>query len=163
VIAVADEQKRMYIAIESGETAQPFRWSAGTYGSKFLTEIRDNKQFWGIKCPRCGKVYVPIRGVCGPCYTEMTELVPVSDEGTLITFSVVSFGFVDPSTGLQRPVPYGYAVIQLDGADSYLIHFIDETDPEKMKAGMRVKAVFEEDGKRTGSMMDIKHFSLVRE
>ncbi len=160
MIAVADEEKRMYLVIESGEMSQPFRWSAGTYGSRFLTEIRDNKKFWGIKCPKCGKVYVPIRSVCGPCYTEMTELVPLSDEGTLITFSVVSFGFVDPSTGLQRPVPYGYAVIQLDGADSYLIHFIDETDPEKMKAGMRVRAVFEEDGKRTGSMMDIKHFEL---
>lgn len=158
---MADEQKRMYIAIESGEMAQPFRWSAGVHGSKFLTEIRDNKRFWGIKCPKCGKVYVPIRSVCGPCYTEMTELVPLGDEGTLITFSVVSFGFVDPSTGLQKPVPYGYAAIQLDGADSYLIHFIDETDPEKLKAGMRVRAVFEEDGKRTGSMMDIKHFELI--
>ena len=157
---MADEEKRMYLVIESGEMSQPFRWSAGTYGSRFLTEIRDNKKFWGIKCPKCGKVYVPIRSVCGPCYTEMTELVPLSDQGTLITFSVVSFGFVDPSTGLQRPVPYGYAVIQLDRADSYLIHFIDETDPEKMKAGMRVRAVFEEDGKRTGSMMDIKHFEL---
>jgi hypothetical protein len=163
VIAVADEKKRQYLVIESGEMEQPFRWSAGSYGSKFLTEIRDNKKFWGIKCPKCGKVYVPIRSVCGPCYTEMTELVPLSDEGTLITFSVVSFGFVDPSTGLQRPVPYGYAVIQLDGADSYLIHFIDETDPEKMKAGMRVRAVFEDDGKRTGSMLDIKHFSLIGE
>lgn len=160
---MADEKKRQYLIIESGEMEQPFRWSADSYGSKFLTEIRDNKKFWGIKCPKCGKVYVPIRSVCGPCYTEMTELVPLSDEGTLITFSVVSFGFVDPSTGLQRPVPYGYAVIQLDGADSYLIHFIDETDPEKMKAGMRVRAVFEDDGKRTGSMLDIKHFSLIRE
>lgn len=160
---MADEKKRQYLVIESGEMEQPFRWSAGSYGSKFLTEIRDNKKFWGIKCPKCGKVYVPIRSVCGPCYTEMTELVPLSDEGTLITFSVVSFGFVDPSTGLQRPVPYGYAVIQLDGADSYLIHFIDETDPEKMKAGMRVRAVFEDAGKRTGSMLDIKHFSLIRE
>ena len=160
---MADEKKRQYLVIESGEMEQPFRWSAGSYGSRFLTEIRDNKKFWGIKCPKCGKVYVPIRSVCGPCYTEMTELVPLGDEGTLITFSVVSFGFVDPSTGLQRPVPYGYAVIQLDGADSYLIHFIDETDPEKMKPGMRVRAVFEDDGKRTGSMLDIKHFSLIRE
>jgi hypothetical protein len=157
-----DEEKRMYLAIESGEAEQPFRWSAGAYGSRFLTEIRDEGRFIGIKCPKCGKVYVPIRRVCGPCYEEMTELVPVSDEGTLITFSVVSFGFVDPSTGQQKPVPYGYAVIQLDGADSYLIHYIDETDPEKMKAGDRVKAVFVDKSERTGSLQDIRHFSLVR-
>lgn len=157
-----DSPKRQYIIVESGDSGQPFRWSAGTYGSKFLTEIRDNRRLWGIRCPGCGKVYVPIRSVCGPCYTEMTELVPLGDEGTLVTFSVVSFGFVDPSTGLQKQVPYGYAVIQLDGADSYLIHYIDETDPEKMKPGDRVKAVFEEDAKRTGSLLDIKYFELQR-
>lgn len=161
-MVMAEPEKRIYAVIETGEMEQPFRWTAGAYGSKFLTEMRDNKRFVGIKCPSCGRVYVPLRRVCGPCYAEMTELVPVGDEGTLITFSVVSFGFVDPATGLQKPVPYGYAVIQLDGADSYLIHYIDETDPEKMKAGMRVRAVFEDDTERTGSMLDIKHFSLIR-
>jgi hypothetical protein len=152
--------KREYIVIESGDAAQPFRWSAGTYGSKFLTAIRDDRTILGIKCPKCGKVYVPLRRVCGPCYAEMTELVPVSSEGTLVSFSVVSFGFVDPSTGEQRPVPYGYAIVHLDGADSYLIHYVDETDPGKMKAGDRVRAVFEED--RTGSLLDIKHFEMLR-
>jgi uncharacterized OB-fold protein len=152
--------KREYIVIESGDAAQPFRWSAGTYGSKFLTAIRDDRTILGIKCPKCGKVYVPLRRVCGPCYAEMTELVPVSSEGTLVSFSVVSFGFVDPSTGEQKPVPYGYAIVHLDGADSYLIHYVDETDPGKMKAGDRVRAVFEED--RTGSLLDIKHFEMLR-
>ena len=152
--------KREYIVIESGDAAQPFRWSAGTYGSKFLTAIRDDRTILGIKCPKCGKVYVPLRRVCGPCYEEMTELVPVSSEGTLVSFSVVSFGFVDPSTGEQKPVPYGYAIVHLDGADSYLIHYVDETDPGKMKAGDRVRAVFEED--RTGSLLDIKHFEMLR-
>jgi hypothetical protein len=159
VIAVADApEKRHYIMVESSQ-AQPFRWSAGTYGSKFLTAIRDERRILGVKCPSCGRVYVPLRRVCGPCYVEMTELVPVSEEGTLVSFSVVSFGFVDPSTGLQKPVPYGYAIIHLDGADSYLIHYIDETDPEKMKPGDRVRAVFAEE--RTGSLLDIRHFELV--
>ncbi len=156
------EEKRMMIQISSGDTEQPFNWTAGTYGSKFLLEIRDNKKLWGVKCPACGKVYVPPRRVCGPCYVEMDELVPVSDEGKLITYTIVSFGFLDPSTGREKPVPYGYAVIQLDGADSYFLHYVDETDPAKLKAGDRVKAVFEEDGKRTGSLLDIKHFSLIR-
>lgn len=151
----------MYTVASSGESEQPFRWSAGTYGSKFLTEIRDNKQITGIKCPECGKVYVPLRRVCGPCYREMTELVPVSDEGSITTFTVVSFGFVDPATGVQKPVPYGYGVVKLDGADSYLLHFIDETDPAKINVGDRVKAVFEDDDKRTGSLLDIKYFRLL--
>jgi uncharacterized OB-fold protein len=154
--------RKEYIVIDSGDLEQPFRWSAGSYGSRFLTEIRDEKKFIGIRCPKCGKVYVPLRRVCGPCYAEMTELVPVSDEGRIVTYSVVSFGFVDPSTGQQKPVPYGYAAIHLDGADSYLLHFVDETDPAKIKPGDRVKAVFEEDGKRTGSLLDIKYFEIQR-
>ena len=154
-----NEEKKRLITLESGEMEQPFRWAAGVYGSKFLTELRDSKRFVGVKCPQCGKVYVPPRRVCGPCYVELTELVPVSDQGELITYTVVSFGFVDPSTGKQKPVPYGYAVIKLDGADTYLLHFVDETDPAKLKAGARVKAVFEEE--RTGSMLDIKYFELL--
>ncbi len=157
------EEKKMMIQVSSGDTEQPFHWSAGIYGSRFLTEIRDHKKPWGVRCPGCGKVYVPPRRVCGPCYLEMDELVPVADEGVLITYTVVSFGFLDPSTGREKPVPYGYAVIQLDGADSYFLHYVDETDPAKLAAGMRVKAVFEEDGQRTGSLLDIKHFSLIPE
>jgi uncharacterized protein len=153
------EEKKDLITLESGEMAQPFRWTAGAYGSKFLTELRDNKKFVGVKCPKCGKVYVPPRRVCGPCFEELTELVPVSDEGEVVTFTVVSFGFVDPATGTQKPVPYGYAAILLDGADTLLLHFIDETDQEKIKVGARVKAVFEED--RTGSLLDIKYFELI--
>jgi uncharacterized OB-fold protein len=156
-----EEPRKELIKLESGEMEQPFKWSAGIHGSKFLTEIRDNKRFVGIKCPKCGKVYVPLRRVCGPCFAELTELVPVSDEGEIITFTVVSFGFVDPSTGQQKPVPYGYAAIKLDGADTYLLHFVDETDPAKIKPGDRVRAVFEEDGRRSGSLLDIKYFELL--
>jgi len=154
-----NEEKKQLITVESGEAEQPFRWSAGIYGSKFLTELRDNKRFVGIRCPRCGKVYMPPRRVCGPCFVELTELVPVSDEGEIITYTVVSFGFVDPATGKQKPVPYGYAAIKLDGADTYLLHFLDETDPAKIRVGARVKAVFEEE--RTGSMLDIRYFQLL--
>jgi len=157
---MAEEKRKDLVVLESGEMEQPFKWAAGAYGSRFLTEIRDNKKFVGAKCPKCGKVYVPLRRVCGPCFQELTELVPVSDEGEIVTYTVVSFGFVDPSTGKQKPVPYGYAAIQLDGADTFLLHFVDETDPEKIKIGARVKAVFEDDGKRTGSLLDVKHFTI---
>jgi len=160
---MAEEKRKDLIVLESGEMQQPFKWAAGAYGSRFLTELRDNKQFVGAKCPKCGKVYVPLRRVCGPCFTELTELVPVSDEGEIVTYTVVSFGFVDPSTGKQKPVPYGYAAVTLDGADTFLLHFIDETDPAKIKVGARVKAVFEDDDKRTGSLLDIKHFTLLEE
>ncbi|MDI6873444.1 Zn-ribbon domain-containing OB-fold protein [Candidatus Solincola sp.] len=155
---INDERKEL-IKLESREAEQPFPWSAGVYGSKFLTELRDNKRFVGVRCPLCGKVYVPPRRVCGPSFVELTELVTVSDEGEIVTFTVVSFSFVDPSTGKKKPVPYGYAVIELDGADTYILHYLEETDPRSIKVGAWVKAVFEEE--RTGSMLDVKHFTLL--
>jgi len=45
---------------------------------------------------------------------------------------------VDPSTGIERPVPYSTAFIRLDGADTALSHFLDCADREKLKVGARV-------------------------
>jgi len=147
------------LSITSGNAYQPFNWSVGVYGSKFLAELRDNKKFYGVRCSSCGRVYVPLRKVCGRCHAAMEELVPLPDEGEIVVCAIIQFGFVDPSTGIQRPVPYTYAYIRLDGADTLFPHFVDSTDPERVKVGSRVKAVFEE--KRTGSVMDVRHFTLV--
>jgi hypothetical protein len=122
-------------------------------------ELRDNKRIYGIKCPECNKVLVPIRRVCGECFREMEELVEVGPQGTVETFTVLSFGFVDPETGKQRPVPYTWAFIKLDGSDNTFIHYLQETDLSKLKIGMRVEAVFEEE--RRGHVLDIRHFRTV--
>jgi len=156
---MAEKKEEELLTVSSGEAFQPFDWSVGRHGSKFLQELRDNKQFFGIKCGKCGRVYIPPRKVCGECYVAMDELVPLSDEGEIISCAIIDFGFVDPSTGVQRPVPYTYVFVRLDGADSAFPHFLDSTDREKVKVGARVKAVFEE--KRTGSVMDVKHFTLL--
>ncbi len=154
-----NKEEKELLTVSSGEAFQPFNWSVGRYGSKLLNELKDNKRFVGIKCPKCGKVYIPPRIACGKCHVAMDEIVPLSDEGEIVACAIIEFGFVDPSTGIQRPVPYGYVFVKLDGADSSLPHFLDSTDPEKVKVGARVKAVFEE--KRVGSIMDVKHFKLI--
>ena len=150
-----------YLKIESGEMEQPFEWSAGRYGSRFLTELRDNKRIVGIKCPKCGLVYAIPRQVCRTCFVEMNEWVPLSDKGTLITFTVLTFGFIDPDTGTERPVPYTCALVKPDGADTCIAHFLNETDFAKIKIGMHVQAVYEDE--RKGSLLDIKHFKLIGE
>ncbi len=153
------EQKKKLLFINSGEAHQPFEWSIGKYGSKFLSELRDNQRIVGIRCPKCQKVFVPPRKVCGDCFVAMDEIVPLSGEGTVNTYTVLSFGFVDPSTGIQKPVPYTWAFISLDGADNTFIHYLEEIDLEKLRVGMRVKAVFEEE--RSGQLLDIKHFVTI--
>ncbi len=153
----AAQQELLYVT--SGEMYQPYRYTLSRLSERFLTEIKERKKFLGAKCPECGRVYVPPRAVCGRCYTGMDELVQVADEGEIVACAIVEFGFVDPSTGIERPVPYGTAFIRLDGADTALSHFLDCVDRKRVKVGARVKAVFEE--KRTGSIMDIKYFEVI--
>ena len=76
-------EKNELLSISSGEAEQPFNWSIGKHGSKFLAEIRDNKKIFGVRCPKCGKVYVPIRKVCGDCFIPMEELVELSGKGSV--------------------------------------------------------------------------------
>ena len=139
-----------------------YEWSIGLYGSRFFQEIMNNKRFIGIKCPGCGKIYVPPRRVCGPCFKELTELVPLSDTGVLTAFSVVNYPFIDPHTGSRRPIPYTYGYIQLDGADNIFSHIINETDLSRIKVGMKVRAVFKDRAEMKGNIEDIKYFELIR-
>jgi uncharacterized OB-fold protein len=155
------EREKELLTICSGEAEQPFDWSAGKYTSKFLAEIRDNKRILGIRCPKCGMVMVPPRKVCGECFVPMEELVELSGKGTVYSYTVLSFGFVDPDTGKQRPVPYTSANIKLDGCDNTFPHFLEETDPAKLRVGMRVEAVFEEE--RKGHLLDIRHFRTIED
>ncbi len=140
---------------------QPFRYSVGRYGSKFLSELRDHKKLLGIRCPICGKVYVPPRQVCGPCFQRMEELVELGDKGTLVAFSIIRFSFIDPETGKTKPVPYGYGMIKLDGCDNAFQHFINIKDESKVGIGSRVHAVFNEE--RRGNLLDIKYFEVIDE
>jgi uncharacterized protein len=148
-----------HIVIESGEAAQPFDYAVGMHGSRFFKELKDNKKIMGIRCPKCGKVYVPPRGVCGPCFQEMSEFVEVGPGGNIGTYTILRFAFIDPETGQQKPVPYGYGFIKLDGADTLFQHYIDIEDEKKVKIGARVEPVWANE--RKGTIKDIQYFRVV--
>ena len=151
------EQERL--VIESGEGRQPFDYAVGMHGSKFFKAIAEERKILGIKCPECGKVYVPPRRVCGPCYKEMTEFVEVGPQGEIGTFTIMRYAIIDPATGEQKPVPYGYGFIKLDGADTLFQHYIDMTDVSALKIGARVEAIFIDNPK--GNVRDIEGFRLI--
>ncbi len=145
------------------KTDLPYNWAMGKLSVKFFEELKENKKIMGSKCPKCGKVHMPPRGVCADCLVQMTvdDMVELPPRGTLEGFTVVNYPFVDPNTGGMRPFPYGYAIFKLDGADTYMMHFINETDPSKFKIGQRVEAVFKE--KREGNLGDIPYFRIIEE
>jgi uncharacterized OB-fold protein len=136
-----------------------YEYALGQHAIRFFNELKDNKRLMGVRCPECKRVYIPPRPVCGICFVPSTEWVEVSNEGKLIGCTVVRLPFIDPMTGEQRPVPYGFGIIQLDGASTSMFHFVDETDDTKLTVGLRVKANFREI--REGNMRDIVNFRLI--
>ena len=129
-----------------------YQYSVGAVGTRFFTELRDNKKILGMRCPACHLVYFPPRATCHRCLAKLDEWVELSDQGTLITYTVVHYSEpVQP----QEP-PFAYGLIRLDGADTCICHFLGEVDPESINIGMRVKAVFREKGE--GNMLDIRYF-----
>ena len=46
-------RRRDVLTLASGGAFQPFRYSVGRFGSRFFTELRDSKRFWGVRCPGC--------------------------------------------------------------------------------------------------------------
>lgn len=142
-------------------TPMPYEWSIGKYGSRFFEEIRNHQRFIGIRCPVCEKVYMPPRRLCGPCFRELDELVPLPNDGTLMAFSIVNYPFLDPDTGRQRPIPYTYGYIQIEGSDTIFSHIINETDASKIRVGMRVRAVFRDPAEMQGNIRDIRYFEIL--
>jgi uncharacterized OB-fold protein len=138
-----------------------YRYGAGREASHYLKGLKENMAFEGTHCPKCQRVYLPPRPVCGICYVECDGWVPVGPEGTITGATVVEVPFVDPITGEQRPVPYGFAFILLDGASTNIFHFVDETVRTKLAVGMRVRPRFR--AERTGSITDVEGFDLIRE
>lgn len=141
----------------------PYRYPAGTYTGRAFLELRDNARIYANICPKCGRGLAPPRPLCGRCHVRMGDWVEVGPRGTVLVFSVTERSFWDPTTGRMRDVPYTHGIIALDGAPAAFQHFLEETNPEKLRIGMRVEAVFRPREQRQGDILDILHFKTVEE
>lgn len=140
----------------------PYHWSTGQHLGRFYQELRDNATIYGNLCPKCGYCIVPPRTLCSRCYVRMGKWIQLGPKGTVLAFGVVEQSFWDPHEGKMRPVPYTHSYIQLDGPPGAAFsHILEETNPEKLKVGMRVYAVFKPREQRVGHLTDIAHFRTV--
>ena len=131
---------------------QVYDYYAGRAGGEFLKQLRDNAKIIGLRCPECDRVYVPPRATCIHCFKDLKDFVEVSDEGTLVTYTVIN----SPKEYYPAETPFVYGIIRLDGATTGLVHMLGEADLQELKEGLRVKAVFKEE--RTASILDINYF-----
>jgi len=140
------------LEITSGKAEHVYYWHCGHYMSKFLMGL-------GTKCSHCGRVYVPPREICGRCFKTMDKWVDLGAEGYIYAFTVVKLPYIDPNTGEPIKVPRTDIYVKIDGADTCLMHWLDESDETKITVGARVKAVFKEH--RRGTIHDIECFTQI--
>ncbi|MDY7034857.1 MAG: Zn-ribbon domain-containing OB-fold protein [Thermodesulfobacteriota bacterium] len=130
-----------------------FNYSYGKI-SRFFQELMENKKIMGTRCTKCGVVFCPPTSDCPKCWVP-TEWVEVGPEGMLLHYTIINL----PVLWMDKEVPYTLGLIKLDGSDTGLMHFVDETDKTKLKRGLRVKAIFAEE--RKGYITDIDQFMVV--
>jgi len=105
----------------------------------------------GHRCPQCSKVYMPPRGYCPLCVVATTEAdeVEVAPQGTVTTFSVIT---PLQYQGQQETEDYVQGTILLDGADTtIMVMRMDGIPIADMRMGMRVRAVWPPEAKRSDS------------
>ena len=146
-------EEHKYCSVMKGKLALPYQYIAGRVGSKFLISLRDKKQILGVKCDKCNRVFVPPRQTCERCFENLADKwVVLGNTGEVANFTVVRYN----DRHLPRKAPFVLALIKLDGADTPLAHVLEGIEPEKVKIGMKVKAVFAKE--TTSTILDIDHF-----
>lgn len=127
-----------------------FKRSLGPILSAFFTGLRDGK-LMGVRAED-GRVLMPPSEYDPRTAAELSDLVPVSDRGVVITYAWVSEP--RPKHPLQRP--FAFALIKLDGADTAMLHVVDAVDADRMHSGMRVRVQWADE--RVGAITDIASF-----
>lgn len=136
-----------------GKMALLNQYFAGRVGSRFIISLRDNHKILGVRCPKCDKVYVPPREYCEKDLTKLDEnWVELGNEGVITNYTIVNYN----DKHLPRKAPYILALIKVDGADTPFAHIVEGIEPEQVKIGMRVKAVYSKD--TTNTIRDLDHF-----
>jgi hypothetical protein len=89
----------------------------------------------------------------------MDEWVTLPDTGTVNTFSLCYVTW-DMQYLDEPEIP---AVIDIDGTRPAvgIMHMLSDVDPDKVKIGMKVQAVWKPVEERQGSILDIKYFKPV--
>jgi uncharacterized OB-fold protein len=99
-----------------------------------------------------GSVLMPPKEYDPDTAEALTELVPVAETGVVKSWAWVS------APRKQQPLQhaFAYALIQLDGAATPMLHVVDAGSAAKMRTGMRVRARWRE--QTVGAITDIAAF-----
>ena len=129
-----------------------FQRTTGPVVGAFLTGLRDGRVL-GIR-DTTGRVVCPPTEYDPSTGAPLSEMVEVGETGTITSWSWVEQ--VREGQPLDRP--HALALIQLDGADTSMVHVVDAPSAEAVSTGARVRIRWAEE--RSGLITDIACFEL---
>src|SRR5688500_4574880 len=124
--------------------------SLGPTLSEFMTGLKRRQVLAGVLSD--GSVAVPPPEYDPDTLDPVTELVPVSDEGVVQTWTWVP----EPVPGQPLDRPFAFAHVLLDGADRPLLHAVAVDSPDQIETGLRVRVRWAEE--TVGAITDIRWF-----
>ena len=128
-----------------------YKRSLGSVLSRFFSGLRD-RRIEGVRTKQ-GRVLVPpaeYDPLTGESSTE--DFVEVGPAGVVTSWAWVN----EPRSKHPLARPFAFALIQLDGADTAMLHAVDAGAASKMSTGMRVTVKWAEE--TTGRILDIACF-----
>jgi len=148
------------VVANKGFVRAEFSFWVGQYMDKFYDAF-ENKKIIGNKCPKCEKVFVPPRKICGEC-NKIIKLdknwVDLPNTGTLLNYTITYYRVSDRA-GRKAKNPQMIGMVQIDGSDTAIIYRLLNITLEELEIGMKVRIVWEE--KPKGNPLDIKGFERV--
>ena len=134
----------------------PYTRSTGPMVGAFLTGLRDRRVL-GVK-DSTGRVVVPPPeyDVATAAQLPADDLVEVAAEGVVTSWSWNA----TPRLGQPFDRPFAWALVQLDGADTSLLHALD-APPDQISTGMRVRVRWADE--TTGYIKDIACFEAIND
>lgn len=112
-------------------------------GNGLLTgDLNDlnNVRLLGTKCAECGEVTFGKYETCGNCASEAVTHIPLSDRGTLWTYTIINHCPPGQYRGAKDPfVPFGEGLVEL--SDGVRVLSVLDCELEQIKIGMKLRFV----------------------
>jgi uncharacterized OB-fold protein len=114
-----------------------YRYTAGICGERFLRELKQHARIMATRCSKCRLTYLPPRLYCEICFSRLEEWVKVNSEGTLYSYTIITF----EKKGRRRN-PLIYGLIKFAGVKGGLVAEVDRINDhmslEDLRIGMKV-------------------------
>jgi len=142
----------------------PYRFAAGQYLTKCLTELRDNGKLFAVECPKCKRVQLPPRIVCAECNVKNEKWVELSHEGTLVRFYHHVFAHDGSYHGNPHDPPFIYGPFAwTEPPPSWIISSMWNRSWRRSGWACGGRLVLRPRKDRTGDLNDILYFDLCRD